>query len=367
MIRLSPLVVVVAVLGGLALAPRGWAQAPRRPEEPTARTSSPTAEPDPLQGLPRPPDEPVSLYREAPAGPSYTCDPLPGPYFERDARLDPPQFPQPGWFGDVEAGLVVAHFKNRLSDMIQLGNRMPDAIHVPGAELDWTGSPRFEVGYRLPSGFGEFALSYRFLDTDGTGTGLVPDGLAFLKSRLDFHVVDVDYISREFSPYPQWGMRWRFGLRYFSLYYDSQAAEPFAEAAAGSGVLGARNTDHFQGFGPRVGVQLERYLGCSGWALVGRIDGASVVGRTSQVFAEEVIPGATGGPLAGAFRRGNTQTLPTLNFQVGLGWEPPAYPHTHLFLGYEYEYWWDAARLSVSTSRGEMVNQGLLLRAEFNF
>jgi hypothetical protein len=362
------LVVMVAVLGGVVPAPRGLAQAPRRADDAPDQPRSSPVSPNPLPDLPRPPDQPRSLFQEPPPGPAYSCDPLPGPYFERDPRLDPPQFPQPGWLADVEAGVVASHFKNRLSGTLQLGNRLPDTIHVPGAELDWTGSPRFEVGYRLPSGFGQFALSYRFLDTEGTGTELVPDGLAFLKSRLDFHVVDLDYISREFSPYPQWGMRWRFGLRYVSLYYDSQANEPFALAAAGSGILAARNTNHFQGFGPRVGVQLERYLGCSGWALVGRIDGASVVGRTSQIFAEDTTTlGPTGQPLAGAVRFGNTQTIPTLNFQVGLGWEPPGSPYTHFFLGYEYEYWWDAARLSTGSSRGEMVNQGLLLRAEFNF
>jgi hypothetical protein len=366
MVRLSRLVVAFAVLGVVLSAPRGLAQAPRRAADQAAPTPAPGTEPDPLPGLPRPPDQPRSLYQE-PAGPSYTCDGLPGPYFEQDPRLDPPQFPQPGWFADVEVGLVAAHFKDRLNGMIALGNRPTDTIHVPGAELDWTVTPRFEVGYRLPSGFGEFALSYRFLDTDGTGTGLVPDGLAALKSRLDFHIADLDYISREFSVYPQWGMRWRFGLRYASLYYDSQAAESVAEAAAGSGILAARNTTHFQGFGPRVGVQLERYLGCSGWALVGRIDGASVVGRTSQIVAEQTAPGPTGPPLAGAVRFTNVQTIPILNFQVGLGWEPAAYPYTHFFLGYQYEYWWDAGRLSVSFSRGEMVNQGLLFRAEFNF
>ena len=38
------------------------------------------------------------------------------------------------------------------------------------ATLNWTVSPRFEAGYRLPSGFGEIDVSYRFLLTEGAGT-----------------------------------------------------------------------------------------------------------------------------------------------------------------------------------------------------
>jgi hypothetical protein len=293
---------------------------------------------------------------------------LPGPYFERDPRLDPPQYPQPGWFADAEVGVVGPHFKDRLSGMVQVGSRMPDTIHVPGAELDWTASPRIEVGYRLPSGWGQLALSYRGLATDGTGSILMPDGTAFLKSRLDVHIVDFDYISREWSLLPHCGMRWRFGLRYASLYFDAQSSEPFDQAAAGSGVFGQRNTTDFMGAGPHAGVQLERMLSDSGIALVGRIDGASLLGDTRHVFSEETTElGPTGQPLAGAIVLHNPQVIPVLNLQAGLGWEPPDHPYTHVFLGFEYEYWWNAARLSNHASRGEMSDQGVVLRAEFNF
>ena len=38
------------------------------------------------------------------------------------------------------------------------------------AQLDWTVSPRFELGYRLPSGFGELDVAFRFLMTQGSGS-----------------------------------------------------------------------------------------------------------------------------------------------------------------------------------------------------
>src|SRR5262249_15181916 len=156
--------------------------------------------------------------------------------------------------------IVAPHVKNRLRDTLTVDGLMPNEVHLPSAELDWTGSPRFEVGYRLPSGWGDIALSYRFLISEGSETALGPDGPFALKSRLDVHIASLDYISREMSLWPHCGMRWRFGLRYASVYFDSQANGPFAAAAAGSGVFATHITNHFQGIGPHVGVQLERKL-----------------------------------------------------------------------------------------------------------
>ena len=39
----------------------------------------------------------------------------------------------------------------------------------------------------------------------------------------------------------------------------------------------------------------------------------------------------------------------------------------HFFLGYQFEYWWNVGRLSTSFARGELEDQGVVLRAEFNF
>jgi hypothetical protein len=370
MFRMSQVVVWLAVLGGMFLAPCGFAQAPRFASDRLGQTTSTPVDPNPLPDLPRPPDQPASLYLAPPPTPAYTCDPLPGPYFEQDPRLDRPEFPQPGWFADAEIEAVGSHFKDRLFGMLQVGSRAPDTIHVPGAELEWTASPRIELGYRLPSGFGDIALSYRSLATEGSGSILGAGGIALLKSRLDVHIADLDYISREMSLWPHCGMRWRFGLRYVSLYYDAQQSEPFAEAAAGSGVFDMRNTNDYQGWGAHAGVQLERALEDSGFALVGRIDGAYLLGRTRQVFSEETTTlGPDGQPLAGAVRFGDPTAVPILNLQLGLGWQPPEHPYTHFFLGYEYEYWWNAARLATSAppSRGELSDQGIVLRAEFNF
>ncbi len=84
------------------------------------------------------------------------------------------------------------------------------------------------------------------------------DAPAVLKSRLDLNIVDLDYISRELSLWPKWDMTWRFGGRTGWIYFDSRADEPFAAAAAGSGVFEQRTSDSFVGFGPHGGVVVDR-------------------------------------------------------------------------------------------------------------
>jgi hypothetical protein len=368
MVRKSCLLAVLTVLGGLLSAPRGAAQVPSQLPAPSASATVSVEEPNPLPGLPRPPDAPRSLVQEAPATPPFTCAPLPGPYFERDPRLDPPAWPQPGWFAGVDLAVVGPHVKNRLTDMVQIGNQMPDTVHLPSAELNWTVSPRIDLGYRLPSGFGEFALAYQTLSTDGSGSVLGPDGVADLKSRLDVNIGDLDYLSREMSLWPHCGMKWWFGLRLANVYFDSQANEAFAGAAAGSGVFATHTTNHFLGGGPHYGLELTRHWEETGLSLMVRADGATLLGRVQQDFLEvSTSPGPAGGLLTGETRRSNPQDVPMLNVFLGVTWQPPRYPYLHLSAGYEYEYWWNVGRLSTSTSRGEWSEQGILMRAGFNF
>src|SRR5437870_2176455 len=142
MARMSLVLAVSAALGGLFQTPCGLAQMPEPTSAPPASVPGAAAEPDVLPGLPRPPDVPASLFQQPSPRPAYTCDLLPGPYFELDPRLDPPWLPAPGWFTDIELAILGPHVKNRLTDLVRLGIRMPDTIHVPSADLDWTVAPR---------------------------------------------------------------------------------------------------------------------------------------------------------------------------------------------------------------------------------
>lgn len=368
MVRKLCLLIVLTILGGNPWIPRGLAQAPvQAPTSPSARLAG-VQEPDPLPGLPRPPDAPASLYQQPPPAPAYICAPLPGPYFERDLRLDPPSLPWPGWVADVELAIVGPHVKNNLTDTVQIGSRLPDTVQLPSANLDWTVSPRFQLGYRLPSGFGAIVLGYQFLATEGSGSLSGPDGVASLRSRLDVNIADLDYTSWEISLWPHWDMKWWFGLRLANLFFDSQAQESFAAAAAGSGVFAMHTTNHYLGGGPHYGLELRRRWEDAGLSLVARVDGATFLGQTHQRFEEaSTLTGPGGVQLIGENNRGNPQTVPTLGVFLGVNWQPPHYPNLSLSAGYEYEYWWNAGRLSTTMSRGEWNDQGILLRAGLNF
>jgi hypothetical protein len=351
----------LAVLAGSLSAARGFAEAPDAAPAP-AEAAADAKPADVLPGLPRPPDQPDSLFQ--PPRPVYAAAPLSGPYFERDALLDPPELPPPGWFADVEAGLVKAHVKNKLSNAAITGGGAPDVVSLPSAPLGWTVSPRFAVGHRLESGFGEVYLAYRFLTTEGNGSAIGPDAPAALKSRLDLNIIDLDYASREFSLWPHWDMKWWIGGRYAAVYFDSRADEPFDAAAAGSDVFERRTSNSFVGFGPHAGVEAARYFEGTGLSVFASIDGWISLGRIRQGFFE--VP-TTSGPTEET-RVSSSQAVPTVNVQAGLRWQPPGYRDALLFLGYQNEYWWNVGRFSsTADSRGELWDQGVVLRAEFSF
>jgi hypothetical protein len=368
MVRMPPLWLPLIFLTCLPAA--SWSRAQEPAARPPAGTPAPDSpgEPEFLKTLPRPPGLPASLLQPAPPERPLP-PPSPGPYFEHDVRLDPPDLSPPGWFGAADLNPMVPHVKNRLENTVTLGTNPPDFVHVASANLGWTVAPRVELGYRLPSGFGEFSLAYRFLASEGTGSGPGPDTTAALKSRLNLQTMDLDYCSREFSLWPCWDLKWRFGLRLAFLFFEDRTDQTPNAAAAGSGILEQRTSNWYWGVGPHVGVELARLLGDSGLALWGRIDGSVSLGRQRQTFTElSVNPGPAGGPAFGETLERRGQAVPQLLLEAGLRWNPPGWPHSCFFAGYQYEYWWDVGRNSETVaSRGEFWDQGLLLRAEFNF
>jgi hypothetical protein len=324
--------------------------------------------PEVLPGLPQPSDQPASLY--TPPSPAFTCDALPGPYFDCDPRVDPPVLPQPGWLFDVEVGVLLPHVMNGTQDAVTV-NGVTSHVQLPGGTLNWTAAPRIELGYRLPEGFGEIDLAYRFLGAQGTGTAsgafAAPDAPGSLTKRLDIQVADLDYASNELS-ICTWWMKWRLGLRGSDVYFDSRVDEPFAAAAAGSGVSERRDTNNFWGIGPHGSLEIERRLTNWGLMALGRLEGSILLGRVDQGFFEtSTTRGAGGQFLTGQTLESNGGAVPELEGNIGLGWRPPSCPSLRVFAGYEYEHWWDVARLPDTGSVGEVYTQGILLRADFNY
>jgi hypothetical protein len=371
--RTPKLILLLALLGLTLASATGVAQAPK------ALPAADTAPSAPAQGLalpdlPHVPDAPRSLYQPLPPYSSvYAPVEAPGPYFEHDPNLDPPMFPQPGWFARVDAALVWPQITNGLiaagevSPMVGPLSGLP--LTLPFAPFSPTVSPYVSFGYRLPSGFGEIGASNRFLGSSGVGTAAGLDAAARLTSRLFLNVSDLDYASREFSVTEFWSMKWHSGLRVASVYFDSVADEPAAAAAAGSGIFEQRTTDLYWGIGLHYGLELTRRLGSSAFALMLAADGSAVVGRNNQGYFERSVGGAQGETLLA-----NTQTVPALNAFAGLTWQPPQYPRLRATLGYVFDYWWGIGRLSsvgaaplVPTPDAEMSNQGIVFRLDFNY
>ena len=203
--------VLAVICGLLVLEGRASAQQPgqSQPVSPLAAfapseaapsvTMKPIApsEPEVLPGFPQTPDQPASLY-SAPS-PAFTCDTSPGPYFDCDPRVDPPVLPQPGWFADVEVGVTLPHIDTGIHDAVTV-NGVTSRVQLPAGTLDWAAAPRVELGYRLPDGFGDISLAYRFLGSQGTGTAsgafAAPDAPGSLLVRADIQTADLDYCQQ---------------------------------------------------------------------------------------------------------------------------------------------------------------------------
>jgi Legionella pneumophila major outer membrane protein precursor len=282
-----------------------------------------------------------------------------GPLLRGDPLLDRRDVPQPGWFLAAELVILDPHVKNRIQNTVQVEGFAPDLVALPGAELDWTASPRFELGYRMAAGLGEILVSYRNIESEGRGIvpGFDLDGSdGDLKSRLDVNVVDIDYSSREFSLAPCWDMKWKAGVRIGDVFYDTRALGFFLEQRASNNYFGA---------GPHFGLDLWRTFKGTGLALFTRIEGAALFGQVRQGFEESAI--LNDGSLVGAATEiRHTQTVPVLELQAGLSWSPDWFSHWGRFAcGYQYEHWWSIG--NAAGSRAELWTNGVFLRAEFSF
>jgi len=319
-----------------------------------------------LSGLPQSPNIPTSLY--APATPTYTCSTPECPYFDCDPKLDPFCLPQPGWVADVEVDVNLPHVSNGIHDTVTLGG-VKSQVAVGNARLDWTGSPLFQLGYRLPDGFGEFDLSYRFITSRGTGTiegpGSAPDGPASLLSRLDIQEAGFEYASNEIS-ICSWWMKWHLGLRGTDIFFDSTADETKAAAGApgASGIYERRVSNNYWGLGPSWTLDLERRIGDSGFTLVGRLDGALFIGEDRQGFFETATSVATAQTI-----RSNPQPAPTANWSLGVAWRPPSCQALRCFIGYQGEGWWQFAEFlgAASGSNAQIYTEGVLFRVDYNY
>jgi hypothetical protein len=271
----------------------------------------------------------------------------------------------------AEIDVVRPFLKNRITPVNGLPTDKPfpvpgATIIIPSADLSWTVSPRFEVGYRLPDSTGYWALGYQFLNSEGTATKLlgVP-GVPFAdRTRVNLNEAHLDYGTSPYEFAPHWDFSWRIGIQFDDIFFDSRVVhgDTFEQAS-----------NLFYGAGPHGRLDLERWLSfLPGLAVFGRLDGAVMVGTIHQHF--RASPGVPEPALTLQDQIiSRTQAVPTLNVQAGLSYTPPMFRNVHISTGYTFEYFWYLGQLGINpdgsfaNSRGELGSQGWFLRAQIDF
>jgi hypothetical protein len=278
-------------------------------------------------------------------------------------------FPAPGWFVGAEIQVLKPHLLAQMGNTVlnRAGGGPPRTVEIGSAPLDWTVSPRVFLGYRLPSGFGEFMVSYRYLGT--VGSQKFANGSTALDSRLAFNMIDFDYGSRELSLWPQWDMKWIFGMRVMTLFFDSRTAQAIP-VKGGGGDFYLAGFNNLFGIGPHTALEMARHIGDSGWSFYVRGDIADLWTDTESGLGDKTF-GPTGQPLPGQTRAFGHQGTTILNMRTGATWQPSPSSGMRLFLGYQYEYFWALNRVNPSGpftfSHGQLWDQGVVMQATFNY
>jgi hypothetical protein len=253
---------------------------------------------------------------------------------------------------------VVPQLSYHLTSSVTV-NGAPVSVDLPAAGLDWTGSPRFELGYRFPDSIGAVVGSFYNVTSQGTDSIAPFDagGGAFLQSRLNMNVLDVDYVGANLCFAPLWDLQWRLGIRTAFIYADSQATGTFFSESS---------SDHFVGAGPHFGVEIIRALPkLPGFAVFGKLEGAVVIGQTSEHFqVTEHPPGDSSS--FGDSRVTSGRSVPLLAFRTGISYSPPNYaPWIRFAFGYEVEEWWGMG--NIAGNHVDLNVQGLFFRGEFRY
>jgi hypothetical protein len=169
-------------------------------------------------------------------------------------------------------------------------------------------------------------------------------------------------------------MKWTVGLRNAWINNATQGTQSFAQAGPG-GVFEARQFKNYYGIGPHWALQLDRFLGDSGWSIMTRFDLAATFANISQGWLIKTTAlNAAGLPEIGETKAFGHQFSPWINYRIGLNWQPSPDSGTKIFIGYQYDVIWALNRIQQNqpngfspSSLGQFWDQGLVLQATFRF
>lgn len=320
-------------------------------------TANVTAAPSPLGYAPPPP------LTAAPPGAGPFIDPGPGGW----GPAGGPSLP-PGPFFRADLLLAFPAVKFKISPDVPPPSGVP--LSVPTVDLPATLSPLFELGYRLPNSAGFFAASYRFLISEETAPRALDREAVTVRTRLNIHVVDLDYGVDPIEFAPRYTYSWRIGARIADVFFDNRVQREGLTQQA---------SNKFFGAGPHARLDIERRIvPIPGLSLLGGIDGAMLIGQVRQRYREEYTASPAlapvvllPAPFTAESRR--SQAVPYLNLQLGLSYVPPNLPNVKFSAGYQFEEFFNVGKLGVdgrgvlSQSRGEVWAQGLFLRGQVDY
>jgi Legionella pneumophila major outer membrane protein precursor len=268
-----------------------------------------------------------------------------------------------GWFFDAEIILVFPNLRYLATNDRPLPNTGA-TLNVPTTGISTTVSPTFEAGYRLGDSLGLFAVSYKFLNSDGTGTANVGGMDYAVRTRASINTVDLDYGTNPYEFLPRYTFSWRLGARISDINFDSQAR---------SGQMLQMASSDFFGAGPHARLDLERRIvTIPGLSLFGRLDGAVLVGQVKQDFRLEA-PDGMGNVLVDTGNIHRSQAVPEINLQVGLTYVVQSVPGLKVTGGYDFMEIYNVGRLgelidgTVSRTRGQITTNGIFLRGQYDF
>jgi len=287
----------------------------------------------------------------------------------QDARWTPPA----GWFANVELGLSLVQLQQHETGQVFIGGTL-NLFQLPTANLNPIVSPRIGVGYRFAE-LGEITLTYQLIDGQGT-TGLASlagTGPASLRSRLNVNVADLEWWGSEISLGQLWDMKWHAGVRFASIYSDTQANN----AMVTEGV-----SNLFNGAGPCGGLDLWRALPLPGLALYSRFFGAYVVSPLHHTYqlglrgVYAVNHAGSGGPPQPGDLQSPLGTPLILDAEVGLGYTPPWARWVRFSGGYQFQGWFTLGNMGASSENStghalpadvQFLSHTFFVRAEIHY
>jgi len=287
----------------------------------------------------------------------------------------------PGWVGNIDVGIVQPYIGSKINSGTDLDGTFPgNPVALPIGALNFTATPRFEIGYRWPEGLGEIRGTYTRIQATGNRT--IPDQLPgftrALRTRLQMNVVDFDYCFSEFNlgdipliptmaQTPGWlglrrpptiyqndplAIRFRLGGRAATMFLDAQAT--------GAQVLNERMMNNFAGAGFHVAVEGTKAMPWRPLSLYGKLDFAGVLGTVQQNFERT---DALGNSAQSAV---DTEVgVPCFGMEWGLQYVPASISNFRASMSYQYGHWWQFADTDDSTAIFQ--TNGVLLSGQWGF